>query len=75
MSGMMIGYIVSMTVSEILFDVDNYHRKCCNRPANLMHQSDDREVSLYRQRINRQNVKPEIFDIVHIWVDLRKAKT
>ena len=71
-SGIMVGYIISMTACEILVEIDNYHIKHCSRPTEITHQYGNDHISQFRQHIDRKHVKPESFDIVHIWVDLKK---
>jgi hypothetical protein len=74
LSGMMIGYIVSMTPEEILEDVkthlhNNYSGNSC---FSLKCSS---QISTHHlQSMERQYVKPKDFDIIHIWVDLTKNR-
>jgi len=75
MSGIMVGYIVSMTANEILSDIEYYHQKHLSKPANIIYQSNINKVSQYRQRMKRQHIKPVIFDIVHLWVDLNRQSS
>jgi len=70
-SGMMVGYIISMS-PEIILDEVNTHQKqhCTDNPA-IEFEVCQKNIQQYRQKLNRKNLKPEIFELVHLWVDLR----
>jgi hypothetical protein len=72
-SGLMIGYIISMAPNEIIADIDAFCRKHYAESANIIHQSNNDEVTQYRQYMKRHSVQPKTFEIVHLWVDLRKT--
>jgi hypothetical protein len=66
-SGIMIGYIVNSTKSEILADVNR------NLPPNieeLIFSTND-TVETVRTKYHRRNVVPLEFTLYHIWADLR----
>ncbi|NIM14190.1 MAG: hypothetical protein GTO45_19260 [Candidatus Aminicenantes bacterium] len=70
-SGMLIGYIISMTPEEIETEVNGYQKK------HLPHYTDINfmfnTITLFRthQKIERRNVRPVQFELFHLWVDLR----
>ncbi len=74
LSGIMIGYIISMSAEDIFEEVNNYqNRHCNNNPALEIHLVDDK-VYRYQQVLNRSNLMPVIFKLNHLWVDLNTAQ-
>lgn len=70
-SGMMVGYIISMSLEAILDEVNTHQKKLCPVNPAVEFELVKNKVQLYRQKLNRKNLKPEIFKLVHLWVDLR----
>jgi len=70
-SGMMIGYIISMS-HDIIQDEINTHQKlhCPDNPK-IVFVIDDKNVQQCHQGLKRKNVKPDKFKLIHLWVDLR----
>ena len=72
-SGMMIGYIVSMSSKEILDEVNNWQKRLCSHNPDIEQESENGSVCRLRQEINRRNLEPRLFNLFHLWVDLRKS--
>lgn len=72
-SGMMIGYIVSMTPKKIEAEVNDYQKKYL--PDNTKIKFVFNATPLFQacQDIKRKNVKPDQFELIHFWVDLRNC--
>jgi len=70
-SGMMVGYIISMS-PEIILDEVNTHQIIALDNPTVEFEFVKKNVGQYRQKLNRKNLKPAIFKLVHLWVDLRK---
>jgi len=70
-SGMMIGYIISMSPEKILDEVNIYQKKHCSYNPAIEFDYVKGNVQQYRQILNRKNLKPKLFKLVHLWVDLR----
>lgn len=70
-SGMMVGYITSMSSLLILEEVNNYQKHYCPDNPSIEFKFVKNKVQQYRQELNRKNIKPERFKLVHLWVDLR----
>ncbi|MDQ1350313.1 MAG: hypothetical protein QG657_614 [Acidobacteriota bacterium] len=70
-SGMMIGYIINSTPEEIETEVNRFQEK--HLPGWPGIHFNFRVLTLFqtRQEITRRNVKPEQFQLIHMWVDLR----
>jgi len=71
-SGMMIGYIISMSHKEILDEVNINQKKHCSDNPPIKLKSIKTNVHQYIQQLSRKNLKPKMFDLVHLWVDLRE---
>ena len=67
-SGMMIGYIVNMEPALILDNVNKYLPEKLQK----LHFVFMKKVVSYEQKLNRKKMKPEKFNLFHLWVDLRK---
>lgn len=74
-SGMMLGYIVSMTPKEILKEVNSYQNKHCSHNPQIKCNSVQKGIQQYGQKLKRKNLKPKDFQLIHLWVDLRKSST
>jgi len=70
-SGLMIGYIVSMDLNQILTEVNFYQRKHCAHNSEVEYQFTNNGVQQYLQKLNRRNLIPERFGLTHLWVNLR----
>jgi len=71
-SGMMIGYIISMTPKEIEAEVNGYQKEYVPGYADITFISDAAPLFQAHQEIERRSVYPEKFELIHLWVDLRK---
>ena len=72
-SGMMIGYIISMTPEEIESEVNCYQKKHEPEYTEIKFFFDTTTLFKTSQDINRKNVMPARFELVHFWVDLRNC--
>ena len=70
-SGMMIGYIISMTPAEIEMEVNGYQKKHLPNCPHITFKSDVKTLFQTHQEIQRRNVEPTQFELIHLWVDLR----
>jgi hypothetical protein len=68
-SGMMIGYMVSMTPKTILGEVNEQLHADSYQELDFAFTN---KVDAYRVVMQRRKVKPVDFAITHIWADLRK---
>lgn len=70
-SGMMIGYIISMTPAEIEAEVNVYQKKYA--PENDQIKFSFNTITPFNacQHIIRKNVCPTQFELIHLWADLR----
>jgi hypothetical protein len=73
-SGMMIGYMISMEPTEILQDVNGYLTIHLGA-APLLSFSFSQDVCDCEQVLVRRNVHPRNFKLIHLWVDIRKTNT
>ncbi len=71
-SGMMIGYIISMTPKKIEAEVKNYQNKHLPGYPELQFHSDAPKVFQAHQHLQRQSVEPAQFELLHLWGDLRE---
>jgi hypothetical protein len=72
-SGMMIGYIISMTPQEIESEVNDYQKKHAPEYPAIKFFFDTTTLFKTRQDIKRKNVMPDRFELIHFWVDLRSC--
>ena len=72
-SGMMIGYIVSMSPKEIEFEVNDYQKKHEPEYPEIKFAFDTAILFKTIQDIKRKNVMPAQFELIHLWVDLRNC--
>lgn len=70
-SGMMIGYIISMSHEKIQNEVNIHQRLHCPDNPPIAFLFDDKNVQQCYQYLKRKNVKPNEFKLIHLWVDLR----
>ena len=73
-SGMMIGYIVSMLPRDILKEVNESQKNFLNGYPALKFNFLLRPVFSDQQKITRKHVIPKNFYLLHLWVDLRNGK-
>jgi hypothetical protein len=73
LSGLMIGYIISMEPRTILDEVNNCQRK--ELPDNPYIKFTFKKSKTFQsyQELKRKTVKPSDFNLIHIWVDLRRG--
>ena len=72
-SGMMIGYIISMTPEGIESDVNDYQKKHAPKYPEIRFVFDTATLFKTRQNIKRKHVLPARFELIHFWVDLRSC--
>ena len=72
-SGMMIGYIISMTPEEIESEVNTYQKKHVPEYTQIKFLFDTIPLFKTRQDIKRKNFIPSRFELLHLWVDLRNS--
>jgi hypothetical protein len=70
-SGLMIGYITSTEPEKIMADVNEYQAKYLPNHEILYFADHDHPIYNSRQNLNRKNVNPNKFKLIHIWIDLR----
>jgi len=70
-SGIMIGYIVSMSPDQILTEVNDYGKERFHNGQIIEYQSKGNTIRQYQQKLVREKLQPEIFQLTHLWVDLR----
>lgn len=71
LSGMMIGYMVSMEPTAINEEVNGYLATYLKN-APLLSFNFSQKISECEQPLIRMNVHPKNFKLIHLWVDLRK---
>ena len=72
-SGMMIGYIISMTPQEIESEVNDYQKKHEPEYPEINFFFDTTTLFNTIQNIKRKNIMPARFKLIHLWVDLRNC--
>lgn len=70
-SGIMIGYIISMTPYEIEKEVNNYQKKHIPENNDISFSFDKKPLFKSKQYIRRKHVIPAQFELFHLWIDLR----
>jgi hypothetical protein len=70
-SGLMVGYIISMEPKQIVIEVNKVQQEHLPHNPALSFQFDAPPVYKENQNLNRKNIKPESFRLIHLWVDLR----
>ena len=73
-SGMIIGYIVSMLPEDILKEVNESQRNFLKGYPALKFNFLLRPVFSEQQKIVRKHIIPKNFQLLHLWVDLRRSK-
>jgi hypothetical protein len=72
-SGIMIGYIISMTPEQILSEINVYEEKYCSDNPSLVYEITNNKVWQYQHILLRKNIRPESFLLFHLWIDLRDS--
>jgi len=70
-SGIMIGYIISMTPKTIEAEVNSYQKKHLPDNSDIKFKFNSSSLIETIQRFERKNVKPINFELIHLWVELR----
>ena len=70
-SGMMIGYIIGMTPEVLEKEVNRYKRKFLPYCPDVGFKFDQKTLFQTHQQIQRRNIEPVQFELIHLWVDLR----
>jgi hypothetical protein len=73
-SGMMLGYITSMTPDEILSEVNKHQTKHCPHNPAIGSEVIEESIRRYAQNLKRKSTRPREFKLIHLWVDLRKQQ-
>lgn len=71
-SGMMIGYIISMQPEEIGREVNQYQKKYLPGNPGINFDFTLKSIFQAHQQIKRRYIHPVKFELVHLWVDLKK---
>lgn len=71
-SGIMIGYIISMTPEDIENEVNVYQKKHIPENDEIKFSFDTKPLYKSYQNIKRKNVTPIQFELIHLWIDLRE---
>jgi hypothetical protein len=69
-SGVMIGYIISMTPKDILQEVNAYQKKHLPDYADIKIDFNLPPLFHTRQKIKRKHVAPNRFELAHLWIAL-----
>jgi hypothetical protein len=67
----MIGYIISMTPQEIESEVNGYQKKYLPDYTDITFVFNTVTLFQTQQEIERKNVEPVQFELIHLWIDLR----
>lgn len=70
-TGMMIGYIISMTPQKIETEVNGYQKKYLPDYTDITFVFNTITLFQTHQEIERKNVEPVQFELIHLWIDLR----
>ena len=70
-SGMMIGYIVSLSPDDIVTEVNGYKKRHLASFPDVAFAWNSGHVHQTKQSIKRRHVAPAKFHLTHIWADLR----
>ena len=71
-SGLMLGYIISMEPEQIIYEINNFQKEYLPHYPKLSFQFNTPSVFKEKQNLIRENVNPKNFQLIHLWVDLRK---
>ncbi len=69
-SGMMIGYIVSMTPTTVLKEVNNHQERLLPAYPCIVFESKPSKLFQAKQNVQRSHVLPRKFVITHLWLNL-----
>lgn len=72
-SGMMVGYLISMTPEGILEEINSYQKKHLGHNPAVQFECSVEAVRRYGQELKRKNVSPREFRLIHLWIDLRNG--
>jgi hypothetical protein len=70
-SGAMIGYVQDMELDDILNQVNDYASKEEIAKLSLSSDAWNEDINRLEHQLERPEIEPSIFDLRHIWVDLR----
>jgi len=70
-SGMMIGYIISLSPDDIVIQVNGYKKRHLASFPDITFTRNRGHVQQAKQSIIRRHVAPANFHLTHIWADLR----
>lgn len=70
-SGAMIGYVQDMELDDILEQVNDYASKEEITKLSLSSDAWNEDINRLDHQLKRPEVEPNLFDLRHIWVDLR----
>lgn len=70
-SGIMIGYIISMTPEEIETEVNFFQKKLIPENNDIRFSFNSTPLFMSKQYIERKHVTPAQFELFHLWIDLR----
>ncbi len=70
-SGMMIGYLIDMEPEKVLKDVNGFMKEYLPDFPDINMQCSQGIVFQSRQHLERKHVKPQTFDLIHMWANLR----
>jgi len=70
-SGAMIGYVQDMELDDILDQVNDYASKEEITKLSLSSDAWNEDINRLEHQLKRHEIKPNFFDLRHIWVDLR----
>lgn len=73
-SGMMIGYIISMSPQNILNEVNTHFKQNCPNDPEITFKFNEKKVQRCQHKLNRNNVKPGKFELTHLWVELKNQQ-
>jgi hypothetical protein len=71
-SGMMLGYVISMTPEKILEEINSHQKKHFSDNPAIEFECVRENIQQYGQKLERKNLEPRKFKLIHLWVDLRK---
>ena len=72
-SGMMVGYIISMTPKDIEFEVNSYQKKLLPDNSEIKFNFDNLRVMQTHQELDRKYVNPSQFVLIDLWVDVQNG--
>ncbi len=72
-SGIMIGYIISMTPEKIETEVNKYQEELLPENPDLIFTVGSTPLNQAHQVINRRHIEPVHFELFHLWIDIRNC--